>query len=92
MRQRLSAAAASTKTKIGSVAIRSEARPELIRCSAQCSAPCPPRKNSAPMMTLACSCARVGRNFFQKHQSSRMLPATRCRNPAVYSGGIVSTA
>ena len=46
----------------GSVANRIAASPELTDFCAQCSVPCPTRKNVAPMTIPAIQFARTGRN------------------------------
>ena len=57
-----------------------------------CSEPCPTKKKKNPITTLARICAPVGRSPFASAQSNRIVPADRWRKPAVYNGGIVSTA
>src|SRR5215472_10892292 len=74
----LAAAAESRKTQIGSLAIKSEARPDGTFCSAQCRDPWPIRKKKTPMMMLARICAQVGRKRLARHQTRRMEPAARC--------------
>src|ERR1700736_3545735 len=90
--QRLVARAARKKTKIGSVATSNEASPEGTRVSAQCSGPCPSRKNKIPITMPVRICDAVGRTFFAKHHSSKIVPDAKWRMPAAYRGGMVSTA
>jgi len=50
------------------------------------------RKKKKPITTLARICGQVGLSPFARAQISRIVPAERCRRPAVYKGGMVSTA
>src|ERR1700731_4414894 len=90
--QRFEVEAARKKTKMGSVATNKDASPEGTRVSAQCRGPWPSRKNKIPRITPLRICDAVGRTFFAKHHNNKMVPEMRCRIPAAYSGGMVSTA
>src|SRR2546428_376153 len=83
VRQRFSAAHAIRKTQMGSEAMSKDASPLGTCVSAQCRVPWPIRKNKNPMTTLARSCGQLGRWPFATAQRSRIVPAVKCRKPAV---------
>ena len=67
---------------------------ESMRVSATCTSPTPSPRRSTPAIALATSSARVTRSDVPRQASSaaRRSAATRNRDPAARSGGIVSTA
>ena len=73
-------------------AITSAATPEGTFCSAQCSVPCPTRKNRNPSKRPARQASLLGRSPFRHAHASRIAPAIKWRVAAVRNGGIVSTA
>src|ERR1700757_1520009 len=64
---------ARTRMNIGSLAMSSPAKPDPTYCSAQCSDPCPTKKNNAPTMIPEIQLARVGRNP-RVHAHARRIP------------------
>ena len=67
---------------------------ESMRVSATCTSPTPSPRSSPPAIPLAMSSARVTRSDVPRKAriAARRSAATRKREPAASSGGIVSTA